>query len=149
MGTMFTNTPTTRFESWKRVAGCFLLVSATLLCIGCIQPNVPSRRKLIQPEMDSCQHILRLMQDIGLDHNRASIEDLITEIREESAVARECLTHTVKADCMGEAHTIIDELKDPQSNLAFSQAKINAYTNLVTAFDEVSSQDSDSANLLG
>merc|ERR1711964_343016 len=40
----------TRCESevlfWKR-AGCFLLVSAILLCIGCMQPSVPSRRKLV------------------------------------------------------------------------------------------------------
>merc|ERR1711964_166322 len=40
----------TRCESevlfWK-LAGCFLLVSVTLLCIGCMQPSVPSRRKLV------------------------------------------------------------------------------------------------------
>merc|ERR1711964_694365 len=126
MGTMFTNTPTSRFESaslfWKRVAGGTLLVSATLLCIGCMQPSVPSRRKLPvmhKVDKDEPSEIHNFTQKMQCE----TIEDLTGQIRNPDPNAPNpfdparrrnsdpnAITHTIKSVCLGEAEATIDYL---------------------------------------
>merc|ERR1711964_332670 len=113
MGTMFTNTPTSRFESaslfWKRVAGGTLLVSATLLCIGCMQPSVPSRRKLVMHK-DESSEIHNFMQKMQCE----TIEELTDHIRNPAhrrTSDPNPITHTIKSVCPGEAMGAIDDLK--------------------------------------
>merc|ERR1712096_505914 len=124
MGTMFTNTPTSRFESaslfWKRVAGGTLLFSATLLCIGCMQPSEPSRRKLPGVmHKDESSEIHNFMQKMQCD----TIEDLTDQIRNPDPNAPNpydparrrnsdpnAITHTIKSVCLGEAEATIDDI---------------------------------------
>merc|ERR1712098_480632 len=117
MGTMFTNTPTSRFESaslfWKRVAGGTLLVSATLLCIGCMQPSVPSRRKLPVMHKDESSEIHNFMQKMQCE----TIEELTDQLKILNPAFRRnedrnAITHTIKSVCPGEAMEAIDELKE-------------------------------------
>merc|ERR1711964_963422 len=122
---MFTSTPSTsEVLFWKR-AGCFLLVSATLVCIGCMQPSAPSRRKLV----DKDSAIGKLMTKEFPDGD-STIWDLTKGIKEGTIV----IDNFVKKACLEQAKEILSH-KDAHAKLVKYAIKIRKFRYLIEALE--------------
>merc|ERR1711964_662330 len=121
--------------SWKR-AGCFLLVSATLLCIGCMQPSVPSRRKLVEEGSPIWELMTKTLTNEtftiphlteGIKEGTIVIDNLVKEACLEQA--KEILSHK-------EAHTKeILSRKEAHAKLVKYAIKIRKFRYLIEALE--------------